>query len=102
MSSNHKHIGESLIAILICMSVASMLFASCFVYKSSGKSCNWMVTIMILLILSALVRLIERFNYTDSILDPKSSTYGTMIGLEVAFTWAFLLVSEFCIAMKYF
>ena len=98
----HKHIGESLNAILICMSVASMLFATCYVLKNSNKGCNWIVTILILLIISALVRMIERFNYTQMMADPDSTTYGTLIGVEIAITWSFLLVSEFYIAMKYF
>lgn len=99
---NHKHIGESLNAILICMSVASMLFASCYVYKNSVKGCNWMVTVLILLMVSALVRIVERFGYTSSFFDPQGGTFGALIGVEIAITWSFLLVSEFYLAMKYF
>lgn len=100
--SNHKHIGESLNAILICMSVASMLFATCYVYKNSTKGCNWMVTVLSLLIVSALVRIIERFGYTESIAEPQSNMFGALIGTEIAVTWTFLLVSEFWLAMQYF
>ena len=101
MSSNHKHLGESINAILICMSVASMCFACCYVYKNSAKY-NWMVGVLILLIISALVRIVERFGYTESVFDPKGETFGIVIGIEIAITWAFLLISEFYISMKYF
>jgi hypothetical protein len=83
------------------MSVASMCFASCYVYKNSVRF-NWMVGVLILLIISALVRIVERFNYTESVFDPKGETFGAIIGVEIAITWCFLLVSEFYIAMKYF
>lgn len=98
---SHKHLGESLNAIFICMSVAAMLFSTCYVYKNSGRF-NWMVAVLLLLVFSALVRIIERFGYTETIADPQGGTFGVLIGIEIAITWSFMLVSEFYIAMKYF
>ena len=57
------NLGESLSAILICMAVASMIFTTCYVYKNSN-GCNWMVTVLFMLVISAIVRIIERFEFT--------------------------------------
>lgn len=97
----HTNLAESLSAILICMAVASMCFTTCYVYKNSN-SYNWMVTILIMLIISAIVRVIERFNYTESFFSPTGDTYGLIIGIEIAVTWSTLLLAEFLIAMKFF
>ena len=102
MAGDHVHLGESLNAILICMSVASMLFATCYIYKNSAKGCNWMVMVLTMLMISAIVRIVERFGYTESIFDPKGNIFGAAIGIEIAITWSFLLVSEFYLAMQYF
>ena len=104
MSSNDNHtkLAESLSAIFICMAIASMCFALFFVYQSSRKL-NFMSTILIMLILSALIRVIERFKLTDSFFDPdESSIYGVILGVEIALTWSTLLLAEFFMAMKYF
>ena len=45
------------------MAVASMCFTTCYVYKNATKY-NFMVTILLMLIVSAIVRCIERFNLT--------------------------------------
>ena len=95
-----KHLGESISAILICMAVASMLFSACYVYHNSARY-NWMVIVLKLMIISAIVRIIERFNYTEVFFDNESSGFGAVIGIEIAITWACLLVSEFYISMKY-
>ena len=94
-------LAESLSAILICMAVASMCFTACFIYRNT-KQCNFMVTVLMMLIISAIVRVIERFSITDSFFSPQDGNYGCIIGIEVAVTWATLLVAEFIIAMKYF
>ena len=92
---------ESLSAILICMAIASMCFAACFVAKTSARY-NFMLTILLMMIVSAIVRVVERFNFTDLFLDPKSDSYGLIIGAEISITWGTLLVAEFLLAMKYF
>ena len=97
----HTNLAESLSAILICMAVASMIFTTCYVYKN-GNGFSWMVTILMMLITSAVVRVIERFNYTDSFFSPTGDSYGLVIGSEIAITWSTLLLAEFLIAMKYF
>ena len=58
-----QSLGESLSAILICMAIASMCFTTCYVYKNSNGP-NFMVSVLIMLIISAAVRVIERFNFT--------------------------------------
>ena len=63
-----EHLGESLAAIMICTSIASMLFAACYIYSNSTKY-NWMVIVLKLLIISALVRIVERFDYTEVFFD---------------------------------
>ena len=97
----HGKLEETFSAIGIAMAVASMLFTTCYIYKNTGKF-NFMMTILIMLILSAVVRVIERFSFTDSFFDPKGDSYGLMIGIEIAFAWSTLLVAEFLLAMKYF
>ena len=83
------------------MAVASMIFTTCYVYKNSN-GCNWMVTVLFMLVISAIVRIIERFEFTSSFLDQESDSYGIIIGTEIAVTWATLLLAEFIIAIKYF
>ena len=83
------------------MAVASMVFTTCYVYKN-GNQYNFMITILIMLIVSAVVRVIERFSVTDSFFEPQGEYYGLIIGSEIAITWSTLLVAEFLIAMKYF
>lgn len=92
---------ESISAILICMAIASMCFTTCYVYKNSNGP-NVMVVVLIMLIISAIVRCIERFDFTESFFDPKGEYYGVIIGSEISVTWSTLLVSEWLIAMRYF
>ena len=61
-----------------------------------------MITILLMLIVSAVVRVIERFSITDSFFNPQGQYYGLIIGTEIAITWSTLLVAEFIVAMKYF
>ena len=61
-----------------------------------------MITILLMLIVSAIVRVVERFSITDSFFNPQGEYYGLIIGLEIAITWSTLLVAEFIVAMKYF
>ena len=61
-----------------------------------------MITILLMLIVSAIVRVVERFSITDNFFSPQGEYYGLIIGLEIAVTWSTLLVAEFIIAMKYF
>lgn len=104
--SGHRDLGESLSAILICMAVASMCFTACYIYRmnadGNGGKYNWMITVLIMLIVSAIVRVIERFGYTETIFDPKNDFFGILIGVEIAVTWTTLLLAEFLTAMKYF
>ena len=57
---------------------------------------------MAMLIVSALVRVIERFQMTEYLVDPQSQNYGLIIGSEITITWGCLLVAEWLIAMKFF
>jgi len=102
----HRDLGESLSAILICMSVASMCFTACYIYRmnadSHGGKCNWMITVLILLMISAVFRVVERFGYTETIFSPKNEFFGLLIGVEISVTWMTLLLAEFYTAMKYF
>lgn len=100
MSEPHS-LSESLSAIVICMAIASMCFTTCYVYKNRGNF-NFMVLILIMLIISAIVRVIERFQVTDSFFSPQGESYGLVIGCEISIIWATLLLAEWFIAMKYF
>ena len=60
-----------------------------------------MITILLMLIFSAVVRVVERFSITDSFFAPEGQYYGLIIGSEIAITWSTLLLAEFLIAMKY-
>ena len=51
------------------MAIASMCFTTCYVAKNRG-GCNFMVAILTMLIISAIVRVIERFQVTDSFFSP--------------------------------
>ena len=55
---------ESFSAILICMAVASMLFTIYIVAKNS-HGFSFMVVILLMLIISAIVRVVERFQFTE-------------------------------------
>ena len=92
---------ESFSAILICMAVASMLFTIYIVAKNS-RGYSFKVTILIMLIISAIVRVVERFQFTEYFVDQQSSNYGAVIGIEITVTWGCLLLAEWLIAMKYF
>ena len=61
-----------------------------------------MVTCLIMLIISAIVRVVERFSIHDSFFNPGQENYGCIIGIEIAITWATLLVAEYIIAIKFF
>ena len=95
------NLGEALSAIMISMAVASMCFTICYVYKQSNHF-NFMMVILLMLIFSAMVRVIERFNYTESFFSPDDEYYGLIIGFEIIVTWSTLLLAEFLLAMKYF
>ena len=55
-----------------------------------------------MLIISAIVRVVERFSIHDSFFNPGQENYGCIIGIEIAITWATLLVAEYIIAIKFF
>ena len=95
-----KNLGDPLSAIVICMAVACMCLTVCYVYKNSG--CSFMITILMMLIISALVRVVERFNYTESMFDKESDYFGIIIGVEISVTWICCLLAEWFTAMKYF
>ena len=61
-----------------------------------------MVFILLMLIVSAIVRVVERFQITDSFFNPQGEKYGLIIGAEISVIWATLLLAEWFIAMKYF
>ena len=63
-----EHLGQSLIAIAIWTAIAAMLFAACYIYRNSTRY-NWMVIVLKLLIISGIVRIIERFRFTEVFLD---------------------------------
>lgn len=65
----HTNLPEAMSAILICMAMASMCFTICYVWRNAQKF-NFMITILMLLLFSAVVRVVERFNYTDSLFEP--------------------------------
>ena len=92
---------ESFSAILICMAVASMLFTIWIVGRNS-KGYSFKITILIMLIISAIVRVVERFQFTEYFVDQTSSKYGAVIGIEITVTWGCLLLAEWLIAMKYY
>ena len=61
-----------------------------------------MVTVLLMLVLSAAVRIVERFQLTQYMVDPDGTNYGGIIGLEISITWACLLLAEWLIATKYY
>ena len=62
-----NNIGDSIAAIGIIMAVAAMCLTTCYVYTHKGN--GFMITILLMLIVSSVVRVIERFNYTDILFD---------------------------------
>ena len=98
---HHSPFLDALSAILICMAVASMVFSTFYCYKYAGRF-NFSVKILILLIISAVIRVIEKYSYTDNIFDPKGDYYGIVIGTEIAVAWSTLLIAEYFLAIKFF
>lgn len=98
--SDHN-LPESFSAILICMAVASMFFTIYIVAKNS-HGFSFMAVILLMLIISAIVRVIERFQFTEYFVDQQGDQYGAVIGMEISITWGCLLLAEWLIAMKYF
>ena len=98
--ANEHNLTESLAAIVICMAVASMCFTIAYVYVRSKDP--FMISTLAMLIISAIVRVIERFNFNSALFDPTASYYGIVVGSEISITWGCLLLSEWLIAMKYF
>lgn len=61
-----------------------------------------MVTVLLMLVISALVRVIERFNYTDNLFDTDGEYFGVIIGVEISIAWICCLLAEWITAMKFF
>ena len=97
MASN---IVDSISAIGIIMAVAAMCLTSCYVFTHKGN--GFMVSILFMLIISSIVRVIERFNYTDILFDQESEYFGIIIGAEISIAWTCCLLAEWFTAMKYF
>ena len=95
-----NNIGDSLAAIGICMAVAAMCLTTCYVAGHKGN--GFMVTILIMLILSAIIRVIERFNYTEVMFDKDGEYFGIIVGAEISIAWTCCLLAEWFVAMKYF
>ena len=95
-----QNLGDTFSAIIICMAVAVMCLTVCYVYKNS--SCSFMITILMMLITSALVRVVERFNYTENMFDKEGDYFGIIIGVEISLAWICCLLAEWYTAMKYF
>ena len=94
------NLGNSISAIMICLAVAAMCITICYVFKNTGHS--FMVTVLLMLVISALVRVIERFNYTESWIDKEGDYFGVIIGVEISLAWICCLLAEWITAMKYF
>ena len=92
---------ESFSAILICMACSSMLFTIYIVCRNTNGY-SFYITILLMLIVSAIVRVVERFQFTEYLVDSQGDTYGAVIGMEISITWGCLLLAEWLIAMKYF
>ena len=92
---------ESFSAILICMAVSSMLF-TIYIVARNNHGFSFMVTILLMLIVSAVVRVVERFQFTEYFVESTEHKYGAVIGMEISVTWGCLLLAEWLIAMKYF
>lgn len=95
-----ENIGGSVSGILICMAVAVLCLTVFYVYKNSG--CSFMISILMMIIISSLVRIVERFNYTESWFDKEGDYYGVIIGAEISIAWICCLLAEWYTAMKYF
>ena len=93
-------IGDSIAAIGIIMAVAAMCLTTCYVGTHKGN--GFMVTILLMMIVSSIVRVIERFNYTEVMFDPESDYYGVIVGAEISIAWTCCLLAEWFTAMKYF
>ena len=55
-------LGEIITAVMICVAVATLCFTVSRVYIYTGWS--FMVTVLLMLVLSSLVRVVERFDFT--------------------------------------
>ena len=95
-----NNIGDSIAAIGIIMAVAAMCLTTCYVYTHKGN--GFMVTILLMIIVSSVVRVIERFNYTEVLFDPEGEYFGVIVGSEISIAWTCCLLAEWFTAMKYF
>ena len=92
--------GETITAIMICIAVATICFTVSRVYIYTGWS--FMVTVLLMLVISSLVRVIERFDFTETFFDKDGDYFGVIVGCEIALAWICSLLSEWITAMKYF
>ena len=65
---SHGNLGSTIGALMICMSIASMVFTICYICKNQ-KKWNVMITILFMLVLSGAVRSVERFSLTEVMID---------------------------------
>ena len=77
-----SNLGESISAIIICMAVATMCLTVCYVFKNTGSS--FMITVLMMVIISSLVRVVERFNYTETLFDKEGDYFGELALLKNA------------------
>ena len=93
-------LGETITAVIICIAVATICFTISRVYIYTGWS--FMVTVLFMLVVSSLVRVIERFKFNEAFFDKDSDSYGVIVGIEISLAWICSLVAEWITAMKYF
>ena len=100
MEMSTGQIAEMISGIVICIGMAAMCLSTFIVYRNHG--CSFMVTILIMLIISSMVRMVERFNYIDELIDKESKYHGAMVGVEISIAWICCLIAEWFTAMKFF
>ena len=61
-----------------------------------------MVTVLLMMVLSSLIRVIERFDFTQSLFDEEGDYFGVIVGFEISLAWICSLLAEWITAMKYF
>ena len=61
-----------------------------------------MVTVLLMLVVSSLVRVIERFSFTETFFDKDGDYFGVIVGCEISLAWICSLLAEWITAMKYF
>ena len=92
--------GETISAVMICIAVATLCFTVSRVYIYTGWS--FMVTVLLMLVVSSLVRVIERFSFTETFFDKDGDYFGVIVGCEISLAWICSLLAEWITAMKYF